>query len=855
MNNLHHPCELWAEPISLAAAGCLSADEDQEVRRHLETCSECRERFRELTQLCGMLAEARLAAAGPEAAIVERVMSVVASGESGLGPLSLWERVRVRADRTKNILPSPPAPFPKGEGSFLDAQPEPIRPTFLTRSRTTWRWMMRSPISRVSAAAIFVLAITGIALWFHSVGATPAYADFLEPILHAKTGKYKLTTEMKGGTATTEVMMLGDTRSRSEMEMEMPNKSKSKMVQIWDGGQGKTLSLDPVEKRATVYNTANMPKAKKPNGGDVPWFRSLLLDAKDNPDFKRESLGEKDIHGRHVVGFRISNPTAVFCVWGNPKTGSPVRIEMTVAIMPEVKMTMSDFEFNVEMDESLFSVEPPAGYKVTEVQNPPQDESPSKEKDLIEMFRYYGQWSGGRFPDLLDMQWLTNAIWMEEWVAANLAQPPKPDAKRNQQLQEAQEKLQRGMMFTVLLPKEADWRYAGKGVSLGAADTPVFWYRPKDAKKYRVIDADLSVHEADTPPSVHDVNLEKDLIEMFRQYSELSDGRFPTELNLGKLVPVLMTKYYSPGQSQPQKRNAKEEQAIAEAQVKLLRGLTFLDLMPKEADSHYAGSRVSLGVADTPIFWYRPKDAKAYRVVYADLTVREAKTPPSVPYVLPEQDLIDMFHEYGKLVGGELPDSLDLRKMAEKHSMKIVKELFLDMCTPLNGKLDEKKRRKIEEGMQNLAVLQAYDPEKKPNKEEKAKREEQSHKIDEELGNLVDWDKIAPGKKNLSKKQKNLYKDAYTQKFMQSLMPATMGFTMRIQPGLTFADQLPPTAEAHYAGKGVSLGAADKPIFWYRPKDAKKYRVIYADLSVREADTPPNVPKAQPVPGPASPKK
>jgi hypothetical protein len=43
--------------------------------------------------------------------------------------------------------------------------------------------------------------------------------------------------------------------------------------------------------------------------------------------------------------------------------------------------------------------------------------------------------------------------------------------------------------------------------------------------------------------------------------------------------------------------------------------------------------------------------------------------------------------------------------------------------------------------------------------------------------------------------------------------------------------------------------------FWYRPKDAKKYRVIYADLSVRETDTPPNVPKAQPVPAPSSAKK
>ena len=79
---------------------------------------------------------------------------------------------------------------------FDCAQAETTRPTFLTRSLTTWRWIMRSPVSRVAAAAIFVLAIAGVALWFHGGGTTPAFADFLEPILEAKTVKYKMTTEM-----------------------------------------------------------------------------------------------------------------------------------------------------------------------------------------------------------------------------------------------------------------------------------------------------------------------------------------------------------------------------------------------------------------------------------------------------------------------------------------------------------------------------------------------------------------------------------------------------------------------------------------------------------------------------------
>ena len=86
MNNLHHNCEHWAEPISLLAAGCLSTDEERDVRRHFETCPDCRERFRQLTQLCGALAEAQLPVNVAENAIVERVMSAVASEESRAAP-------------------------------------------------------------------------------------------------------------------------------------------------------------------------------------------------------------------------------------------------------------------------------------------------------------------------------------------------------------------------------------------------------------------------------------------------------------------------------------------------------------------------------------------------------------------------------------------------------------------------------------------------------------------------------------------------------------------------------------------------------------------------------------------------
>ncbi|MHC4405387.1 MAG: hypothetical protein ACYTG0_37550 [Planctomycetota bacterium] len=63
--------------------------------------------------------------------------------------------------------------------------------------------------------------------------------------------------------------------------------------------------------------------------------------------------------------------------------------------------------------------------------------------------------------------------------------------------------------------------------------------------------------------------------------------------------------------------------------------------------------------------------------------------------------------------------------------------------------------------------------------------------------------------------------------------------------GFWFVDRLPPEADAHYEGKDVKVDAPDTPIFWYKPEGKGKYRVIRADLSVIETDTPPEIPGAQ----------
>ncbi len=464
MSDLHHPCEHWAEPISLAAAGCLSSDEEQEVRRHVETCADCREQFRQLTELCRALAEAPLATDSTEAAIVERIMSAVTA--------QAWRRPIVRAREEMN------------------------HPPLLSRSLDTWRWIMRSPVSRVSAAAIFALAIGGIAVWFHGGGATPAFADFIEPILSAKTVTFKTTSEVEGQKVTGKVMAMASPQ-RVRLEQDLPGNQKMVTISHESG----SLTLRPAEKLAIVTTVTNVPKEKRPKAFFFE-LRSQLADARDQPDWIREPLGEKVIDGRRLAGFRLTGHGMIYELWGDPKTGLPVRIESRSPGNPNAKPSIcSDFVIDADLDESLFSLEPPAGYKVQK-QTVTVDVSPAQEKDLIETLRRYAELSGGVLPDQLDVFAFTK-LFQEDWAKSHPMKDGDPSEEERQEQLSGMLKFVRGLSFAFeQLPREADAHYAGKGVKVGAADAPVFWYRRGDAKKYRIINADLSVREADQAPSV-----------------------------------------------------------------------------------------------------------------------------------------------------------------------------------------------------------------------------------------------------------------------------------------------------------------------------------------------------------------
>jgi len=454
---------------------------------------------------------------------------------------------------------------------------------------------MRSPVSRATAAVILILAITGVGLWFHGGGAKPAFADFIAPILEAKTAKFKITTEIKGKPALTtvgDVMVLGATRSRQELEIAMPagpqteKANKSKMVMIFDWGRSKSLSLDPATKKAMVVSLANLTKEQVSRQDPFASFRSALLDARDKPDVKRESLGEKEIDGRRVVGFRVSSRGMVVSVWGDPKTGVPVRAEATMAMFPNVTMAMSDFVFNVKLDESLFSTEPPDGYSV---QNLEIDVSPAGEQDLIAGLREYSKLTGV-FPDSFDMQTMMLTVGKMaglksgfEAVLEKLGPRTKPNAEQMRKLEK-------------LMRKYADWQ----------------------------------LNPGKEKPSEEEIVKVEDQMRKLVGLEESAPGK-------GKLDKEQMRKR---AQTDMPKIMEAAMKKVMEVQVPVQRGLMFVLALPPEADAHYAGKGVSFGTAEKPVFWYRPKGSTKYRVIYGDLSLRQTESAPSVPSAQPIPDLL-----------------------------------------------------------------------------------------------------------------------------------------------------------------------------------------------------------------------
>ena len=342
-----------------------------------------------------------------------------------------------------------------------------------------WRTIMNNKMIKLATAAAIIVAVL-IGLNFLGGSAGTVYADVVKQLQKARTLIYTVTS-------TTPVEGISDTeievtfKEPGFMRMTMPGG----YITVMDWSTGKGLSLIPPRNQYIEMELDNMPNDAAQREFDaIESLRTL-------PERADEDLGERIMDGRTVHGFRVNEGGMTNTVWIDPKTRELVLVEMESANLPDTSATMTDFQFNVELEDELFSLTPPDGYARMDVQ---VDASATGEEDLIEFLRLWSSWTNDHTfpPTLHPIELQKVSMEMEQEGMFGMFEADK--TSEQDRTQHAM-KMARGIVFVTSLPPDSDWQYAGENVKFGDADTPIFWYQPEGSETYRVISGDLSVKD------------------------------------------------------------------------------------------------------------------------------------------------------------------------------------------------------------------------------------------------------------------------------------------------------------------------------------------------------------------------
>lgn len=411
-------------------------------------------------------------------------------------------------------------PLPRGPSENIISQTSAALRQAASRPKTSL--LERIPTMPWTSKAIAMLAVAASVLVYvalsNSTGSSRAFAEVAKALEKIRTATYDVATEMKdpvnGKTITTtmKAFFLAPSCERLQISTSFDAKDKTSSIMILDYQAMKGLTLVPEQKMAT---TIDLTKIKKPSGPSSPFdlVRRLVREG-SGPAEKVESLDKKEIDGNIAVGFRIHSNLGNATYWADPQTARLVRVEFDY---PDGNghYVMSNFRYDMELDPSLFSLEPPAGYTVSNI-----EAKMPVEEDLVNTLRLIAEHNDGTFPSALGM---TNKEYLQAIQEASKEEMEKfiktPETQKLMEKLKAQygsdqagfmkawmeaimpftqkltQKNMQGMTFYSTLNAQNDSHYAGKDVKLGTADRPIFWYKPTGAEKYHVIYADLTVKE------------------------------------------------------------------------------------------------------------------------------------------------------------------------------------------------------------------------------------------------------------------------------------------------------------------------------------------------------------------------
>ena len=134
------------------------------------------------------------------------------------------------------------------------------------------------------------------------------------------------------------------------------------MVIIADYETAKGIVLLPTQKMAVVVDSEKIKEQiNNPMACMFETMRCLVREGRSRTGKRSRRSARRKSTGRTVVGFFAHCSMGDMTLWADPRTARPVRIELD---MPAMKAhgVLNNFRYDVQLDPSLFSLEPPPGY-------------------------------------------------------------------------------------------------------------------------------------------------------------------------------------------------------------------------------------------------------------------------------------------------------------------------------------------------------------------------------------------------------------------------------------------------------------------------------------------------------------
>ncbi|HUU17615.1 MAG TPA: hypothetical protein VMW72_10735 [Sedimentisphaerales bacterium] len=304
-----------------------------------------------------------------------------------------------------------------------------------------WRIIMNNRITKLAAAAVIFIAMIILGINYMGTpidGASTVFAAAMDSIKQARTFScitiFEATYEDEGKDgkylSKTKKMFKEPNRER-RVQLTSPWPRFVGEIRITDFKKRQELTIRPAEKTAILYDKSSDYYVDD-NTGELKLtelntsLRDYLLKLSEEAV---EDLGNVELDGQQVRMLQTHKNSRVTAVWIDLETNFPVQIEHKWPDQIRSPVLYKSIQIDTELDDSLFSLEPPEGYDLRKFTgNWPDDKARmgAKIMHLGKLCLYYVNKHNGQFPsEFVDL--LTSGIVTDEVLKKVLAAPEEPN--------------------------------------------------------------------------------------------------------------------------------------------------------------------------------------------------------------------------------------------------------------------------------------------------------------------------------------------------------------------------------------------------------------------------------------------